>query len=163
MAIYKYKLTIEGNKNFVRECEIEDDSTLYDLHRYIQKELDFDDAQLAVFFISNRRWERILSIPVFDLGNGSMDSVVIADLVNDEKNNLLYVFDMYNNRQLKIEFMFEVEKTQRTTYPRTVAGKGNPPNQFSENAYDAEIENEDDDITGFENDELDMLSETNDV
>ncbi|MDR2653671.1 MAG: plasmid pRiA4b ORF-3 family protein [Prevotellaceae bacterium] len=163
MAIYKYKLTIEGNKNFVRECEIEDDSTLYDLHRYIQKELDFDDAQLAVFFISNQRWERILSIPVFDLGNGSMDSVVIGDLVNNERNNLLYVFDIYNSRQLQIEFMYEAEETPRATYPRTVAGKGNPPNQFSENTYDAEIENDEDDISSFENDELDMLSETDDV
>jgi hypothetical protein len=163
MAIYKYKLTIEGNKNFVRECEIEDDSTLYDLHRYIQKELDFDDAQLAVFFISNSKWERIQSIPVFDLGNGSMDSIVIDDLVNTEKNNLLYVFDMYNNRHLQIEFMFEVEETQRTTYPRTVASKGNPPNQFSENIYATEIDNDDEDTSGFENDELDMLSETDDV
>ncbi|MDR2292515.1 MAG: hypothetical protein LBE11_03475 [Prevotellaceae bacterium] len=163
MAIYKYKLTIEGNKNFVRECEIEDDSTLYDLHRYIQKELDFDDAQLAVFFMSNHKWERIQSIPVFDLGNGSMDSIVIGDLVDDGKNNLLYVFDMYNNRHLQIEFMFEVEEMRRTTYPRTVASKGNPPNQFSENIYAAEIDNDDEDISGFENDELDMLSETDDV
>ncbi|MDR1347016.1 MAG: hypothetical protein LBJ63_01095 [Prevotellaceae bacterium] len=162
MAIYKYKLTIEGNKNFVRECEIEADSTLYDLHRYIQKELDFDDAQLAVFFVSNPQWERIASVPVFDLGNGSMDSIVIGDLVNDEKNNLLYVFDMYHNRQLQIEFMFEVESTQRVTYPRTVASKGNSPNQFSENISATEIYN-DDDFAGFQNEELDMLSETDDV
>jgi hypothetical protein len=163
MAIYKYKLTIENDRNFVRECEIEEDSTLYDLHRYIQKELDFDDAQLAVFFISNLQWERIQSIPIFDLGNGSMDSITIGDLVNDEKNNLLYVFDVYNNRQLKVEFMFEVEETRRTTYPRTVAGKGNPPNQFAGNIYSSEIDNDDDEISGFENEELDMLSETDDV
>jgi hypothetical protein len=162
MTIYRYRLTIEGNKNFVRECEIEDDSTLYDLHRYIQKELDFDDSQLAVFFISNHEWERITSIPVFDLGNGSMDSVVIGDLANDEKNNLLYVFDMYHNRQLQIEFMFEVEYTPRITYPRTVASKGNSPNQFSENISATEIYS-DDDFSGFENDELDMLSETDEA
>ncbi|MDR1983875.1 MAG: plasmid pRiA4b ORF-3 family protein [Prevotellaceae bacterium] len=163
MAIYKYKLTIESNKNFVRECEIEDDSTLYDLHRYIQNELDFDDAQLAMFFISNQKWERIKSIPAFDLGNGSMDSVVISDLVDDGENNLLYVFDMFNNRHLQIEFMSEVEETYRTTYPRTVASKGNPPNQFSENIFATEIDNDENDISGFENDELDMLSETDDV
>ncbi|MDR2126377.1 MAG: plasmid pRiA4b ORF-3 family protein [Prevotellaceae bacterium] len=163
MAIYKYKLTIKENKNFVREYEIEDDSTLYDLHRYIQNDLDFDDAQLAVFFISNAKWERIRSVPVFDLGNGSMDSVVLKDLANDEKHYLLYVFDMYNNRQLHIEFMLETEEMRRTTYPRTVGGKGNPPNQFSESAYVEVIDNDDDDISIFESDELDMLSETDDV
>ncbi|MDR0420894.1 MAG: plasmid pRiA4b ORF-3 family protein [Prevotellaceae bacterium] len=162
MAIYKYKLTINGNKNFARECEIEDDSTLYDLHRYIQNELDFDDAQLAVFFISSPQWERITSIPIFDLGNGSMDSVVIGDLVNDEKNNLLYVFDMYNNRQLQIEFMSEVEYTQRVSYPRTVAGKGNSPNQFSENMPATEIYG-DDDFSDFEHDEFDTFSDTDDM
>jgi hypothetical protein len=164
MAIYKYKLTIEGNKNFVRECEINDSATLYDLHRYIQNELDFDEAQLAIFFTSNQNWERIQSIPLFDLGDGSMDSVSISDLIDNETNNLLYVFDIYNNRQLQIEFVSEVEETHRAAYPRTVAGKGNPPNQFSEKIIAAEIDSDDEDeLTGFENDELDFLSEKDDV
>jgi hypothetical protein len=163
MAIYKYKITNADNKNFVRECEIEDSSTLYDLHRYIQKDLDFDEAQLAVFFVSNQEWEKVKAIPLFDLGDGSMDSVAISDLVEDEENNLLYVFDMYNNRQLRIEFMFEVEETHRAAYPKMVLSKGNPPNQFSKNTTVEDVENDDSDTEAFENDELDFLSETTDV
>ncbi|MDR3226833.1 MAG: plasmid pRiA4b ORF-3 family protein [Prevotellaceae bacterium] len=163
MAIYKYKIAISDNKNFARECEIEDSSTLYDFHRYIQNELDFDDAQLAIFFISNQNWERIKAIPLFDLGDGSMDSILIEDLVNDEENNLLYVFDMYHNRHLQVEFMFEVEATHRASYPRTVDAKGNPPNQFSQNVSPAELDDDEDEISGFETDELGMLSETDNV
>jgi len=163
MAIYKYKITIAGNKNFVRECEVEDNSTLYDLHRYIQKDLDFDEAQLAVFFISNQKWERVKAIPLFDLGDGSMDSISINDLISDEENNLLYVFDMYNNRQLQIEFMFEVEETPRTTYPKTVLSKGNPPNQFSKNVVVEDVDDDESDTPQFEKDELGFLSETKDV
>jgi hypothetical protein len=164
MAIYKYKITIDGNKNFLRECEIEDSATLYDFHRYLQNELDFDEAQLAVFFIANENWEKTRAIPLFDLGEGSMDSVTISDLIDDEENYLLYVFDMYNSRSLKIELMFEVEETPRVAYPQTVMSKGNPPNQFLEKTSVAESENDDEDENqSFESDELNMLSETNEV
>lgn len=162
MAIYKYKITISGNKNFVRECEIEDSATLYDFHRCIQNDLDFDEAQLAVFFISNPDWEKLKSIPLFDLGDGSMDSILISDLIDENENNLLYVFDMYNKRQLQIEFMHEVEEI-RATYPRMVSSKGNPPNQFSEKTIASETDDDENDYSGFESDELSFLSETDDV
>ena len=162
MAIYRYKITISGNKNFVRECEIESSATLYDFHRCIQNDLDFDEAQLAVFFISNPKWEMLKSIPLFDLGNGSMDSVLISDLIDENETNLLYVFDMYNKRQLQIELMHEVEGT-RATYPRMVASKGNPPNQFSEKSAIPEDNDSESDDSGFEADELSFLSETDDV
>ena len=162
MAIYKYRITINGNKNFVRECEIEDSATLYDFHRCIQNNLDFDDAQLAVFFTSNLNWEKLKLIPLFDFGDGSMDSAFISDLVEKNENNLLYVFDMYNKRQLQIEFMNEVEQS-RATYPRMVASKGNPPNQFTEKNIVSEIDDGESDSSGFESDELSFLSETDEV
>ena len=162
MAVYKYKISINGNKNFMRECEIEDSATLYDFHRCVQNDLDFDEAQLAIFFTSNPDWEKLKSIPLFDFGDGSMDSVLISDLIDENENNLLYVFDIYNNRQLQIELMHEVEQS-RATYPRMVVSKGNPPNQFTEKNIASEIDDTEIDNSGFESDEISFLSETDEV
>lgn len=162
MAIYKYKITIENNKNFLREYEIKDNATLYDFHRCIQNDLDFDEAQLAMFFLSSCNWEKLKPVPLFDLGDGSMDSIEMTDLIAENENYLLYVFDIYNNRELHIELMHEVEQI-RATYPRIVLSKGNPPNQFSEKNEVAEIDDYENDNSGFESDEISLLSETNDV
>lgn len=149
MKIYKCKAAIEGNKIFAREYEIESSASLYDLHRHIQNDLDFDGAQLVVFFTSNKKYERIKAIPFFDMGDGAMDSVFIEDLIADDKRFLLYVFDIHHNRQLQIELMFEVEFDNRASYPQTVLSKGNAPNQFSINSESNDISFEAEEVNDY--------------
>ncbi len=133
MTIYKFRLTYDKFPNFAREYEVSEGNTLYDLHRFIQNDLDFDEAQLSVFHTANDTWQPKQSYPLFDLGDGSMDMITIEFLVRKKEDKLLYTFDLFNNRVFKLELLGESELTRLAVYPRLVMAKSDPPDQLIDN------------------------------
>lgn len=128
--IYKFKMTTGRKDGFYREYELKLSDTLYDFHRHIQNDLDFDDAQMAAFYTSNANWEEHKQYALFDMGNGAMDTILLESLITENIKYLVYTFDFYNNRSFLIEFIGETEPERREHYPRTSDGKGNPPDQL---------------------------------
>ena len=186
--IYKFKMITGRKDGFQREYEIYSDSTLYDLHRHIQDDLDFDEAQMAAFYTSDPNWKEYTQYALFDMGNGAMDSIVLEDLINNKIKHLVYTFDFFNNRSLLLEFLGEAEPEARRGYPQTTESKGNPPDQIIDrpvtepllvedplwnkknvpDPVDDDFDNEedsdeDDDDNALDDSDLDMLSESDDV
>jgi hypothetical protein len=64
------------------------------------------------------------------MGDGSIDALTLTDLKRKHKLDLQYVFDLRNDRFLKIELIDEDEASPRKAYPRTTDEKGLPPDQF---------------------------------
>ena len=169
MAVYRFRLTFDKYPQFMREYEIEDINTLYALHRCIQNDLDFDEAQLAVFFTSDELWEKCKAYPLFDMGEGAMDMITFEQLFTEGVSRLLYVFDLYNDRAFKLEFVEEVEPSRLASYPNVAMAKNDPPDQLidsnppaampfiegegSESFIDDEEDSEDDDDYKEDNDE----------
>ncbi|MEG0518384.1 MAG: hypothetical protein RR555_05900 [Bacteroidales bacterium] len=133
--IYKYKATIPGSKVFLREYEIKGETTLYSLHDFLLNDLGFAPDQMVVFRGLDDKERVKREYGLFDMGDGTMDTVTLVKTLSRGETNLLYVFDLHNDRFIKLAFVEEVEPAFRASYPRLVAEKGRNPEQFAK-GYD---------------------------
>ncbi|MFW5645257.1 MAG: IS1096 element passenger TnpR family protein [Bacteroidota bacterium] len=135
--VFKFRLISNEEKDFIRDIELLSDQTFYDFHRTITQNLHYDKSQIASFFISNEKWEKLEEITLFDMSEGTMgdkvhvmDKTHINDYVKKIKQRLLYVFDFFNERVFFIELIDIEEKKEKHAYPLVTLEKGIPPRQL---------------------------------
>lgn len=153
--VYRYKATIAGNKIFLREYEIKGSISLYSLHLFLQNDLGFAPDQMVMFRGLDKHNKVKGEYGLFNLGDGSMDSVSLDKVISAGQSKLLYVYDISKDRAITLELISKEEELARRSYPRLVAEKGKNPDQFSDNYDDFEqmIEMNDSDNL-FQEDEL---------
>lgn len=174
--IYKFRLLSDEVDNFRRDIEIDSDATFLDLHNAILESVNYPDDQMTSFFICSDSWIKEVEITREDMGgmsedeNYAMADTVIGDIVEDEKQKLMYVFDPLADRAFfmelsKIEFHKDIDKAVCTK------STGDAPAQvlnfdelmskstaaaadsedFNEDFYGSEEYNDDDiDLDGFD-------------
>lgn len=135
--VYKFRLLSNEEQEFVRDVEILSDQTFYDFHRAITHDLHYDNSQIASFFLSNEQWEKMQEVTLFDMSEGEseietfvMDQTPINQLISEEKQRLLYVFDFFSERVFFIELHSVRERKKKEVFPRISLSKGNPPVQI---------------------------------
>jgi hypothetical protein len=134
--IYKFRLLGGGDRPFYRDFQLNDNHTFLDFHKAIQEELGYDKNQMASFFLANSKWERGLEINLFDMTEDSFTPVIIMEqtelneLINEEKQRLLYLFDFFSDRAFYIELNSIIPEDKNKTGPICTGGKGNPPDQI---------------------------------
>lgn len=136
--VYRYKATITGNKIFLREYEIKGSTSLYSLHLFLQDDLGFAPDQIVMFKGLDKQNKIKGEYGLFDLGDGTMDSLSLEKVISIGQSKLLYVYDIFKNRAITLEFLSREEELARRSYPRLVAEKGKNPDQFSDNYDDFE-------------------------
>jgi len=134
--VYKFRLVGTGKDPFYRDFEIKEDQTFYDFHDTIQTELGYDKKQLASFFLANNKWEKGLEINLLDMTEDTFTPVIIMDktqlceLISEEKQRLLYLFDFFSDRAFYIEVLSINPPEDDKIYPCCVSGEGTPPRQI---------------------------------
>lgn len=119
--VYKFRLLSDEVDNFRRDIEIDSDSTFIELNNAILESVNYPDDQMTSFFICNDRWIKEIEITREDMGSMSeednyvMADTVIGDLVEEEKQKLMYVFDPLGDRAFfmelsKIEFGKDIDE-----------------------------------------------------
>lgn len=102
--IYTFRFISDEVDNFVLDINIGSKQTFGQLHKTIQKALDFDDSQLASFYTSNDDWEKEEEVPLMDMGNNEesslMDDTSIDTYFDAKNQKLLYIFDFFEERLL---------------------------------------------------------------
>ncbi len=107
--IYRFTLISDEVDDFVREIQISPEATFYDFHEAILKSVGYKDDQMTSFFICDEDWEKEKEITLEEMDdNSEIDSWVMKDthideLVEDEKQKLIYVFDYMTERCFFIE------------------------------------------------------------
>ncbi len=129
--IYKYRANIPESKIFMREYEIKGDTSLYSLHNFLLNDLGFAPDQMVAFRGLDSKDNLMSEYGLFDMGDGTMDSVTIQKTLSKGETQLLYVFDLRKDKIIKLTFISEVEPAFRASYPRLVAEKGRNPEQFA--------------------------------
>ena len=95
--------------DFVREIQIDPEATFFDLHEAILKAANYTNDQMTSFFICDDDWEKEKEITLEEMDNNpEMDSWIMKEtrlneLIEDEKQKLLYVFDYMTERCFFIE------------------------------------------------------------
>ena len=136
--VYRFKASIAGNKIFMREYEIKGSTSLYSLHLFLQNDLGFAPDQMVVFRGLNGEGKVKSEYGLFDLGDGAMDSISVEKVVNKGEVKLQYVYDIYKDKAIDLEFLSTEEESLKRSYPRLVAERGKNPDQFSDNYDDFE-------------------------
>jgi len=164
--IFKFVVISSEEESFLREFELDENNTLLDFHNSLQEELEYDRSQMASFFTTSKKWEKEEEFTLFEMGANTtpMEDVIIDDIVIEDNQKLLYVFDMFNERTLFIECVGTVSAVEGRTYPLCTRSQGKPPQQvlFSsftkvsariddDDTEDEFIDESDPDLSGFEN------------
>ena len=107
--IYRFTIISDEVDDFVREIQIDPEATFYDFHEAILKSAGYTNDQMTSFFICDDDWEKEKEITLEEMDdNPEMDSWVmketqLSELVEDEKQKLLYVFDYMTERAFFME------------------------------------------------------------
>jgi hypothetical protein len=98
----------DESDNFRRVITIDASATFLDLNDAILRSANYTNDQITSFFICNAGWEKEQEITLIEMDTTSefdnlvMGDTVLEDLLIDEKQKLLFVFDIINDRALYI-------------------------------------------------------------
>ncbi|MBQ7996730.1 MAG: hypothetical protein IJ249_03590 [Paludibacteraceae bacterium] len=98
--IYRFTFSCEeGDPNFRRVFEADADATFLDLHKAILQSVNYTDDQMTSFFLCNDEWEKGQEVTLVEMGssfeydNMVMESTKLSDLIEEQGQRLIYVFD----------------------------------------------------------------------
>lgn len=143
--IFKFRMLSDEAEDFVRDYEVPYDMNLADFHTYLRESVGYSPAEMASIFTSDSEWEKLREFTSVDMGFGSpdddeneiplpqpMESITLGQLMHEKFGRLIYVFDIFNERQFFIELIEAKFAEEGTEYPRVVTSEGTPPAQYRE-------------------------------
>ena len=133
--IYKFILVSDEEPDFMREISISSEANFQELHDAILDSVNYDGGAITSFFICNEDWEKEQEITLIEMDTDSdvdsyvMNETTISDLVTDEHQKLLYVFDFLTDRAFFIELK-EMLPGQDIDAAECTASLGDAPMQY---------------------------------
>ena len=133
--IYKFILVSDEEPDFMREISISSDANFQELHEAILDSVNYEGGAITSFFICNDDWEKEQEITLIEMDTDSdvdsyvMNETIIGDLVTDEHQKLLYVFDYLSDRAFFIELK-EIEFGKDIDAAECTASLGAAPMQY---------------------------------
>lgn len=132
--IYRFTIISDEADDFLREIQIDPEASFFDFHQAILTSVGYPDDQMTSFFICDEDWEKEQEVTLEEMdSNSEEDSWVMRDtrlseLVEDEKQKLLYVFDYMTERCFFIELseIITGKETKKAVCTRKI---GEAPNQ----------------------------------
>ncbi|MDP4278881.1 MAG: hypothetical protein Q8914_14745, partial [Bacteroidota bacterium] len=107
--VYKFRILSDEVDNFVREIAIDSEASFLDLHDAILESVGYTADQMSSFFLCNDEWEKETEVTLIEMDsspevdNWIMESTKLSDLIEDEGQKLLFVFDYLTERSFFIE------------------------------------------------------------
>jgi hypothetical protein len=129
-----FEITSIENPEFKRLIQIGSESTFEDLHLITQDTSNFDQTQLASFFLTDDNWGKQIEISLLDADKSnkrviSMRKTKLDEYISEIGQKLVYVFDFFNERYFYVELKEKLMKTDLKE-PFVAYEKGNAPSQF---------------------------------
>lgn len=136
MTIIKLRIVADTEEDIFRDIEIQGDSTFELLHKSILAAFDFEEGELASFYMSNDQWERGQELSLMDMGPGMdgkelpyMQNTALQDLISEPDQKVVYVYDFLRMWCFYIEVLELKKRALSTIYPRVDMVFGASPNQ----------------------------------
>lgn len=132
--VYKFKLVSDEVSNFSREIEIDSNSTFLQLRNAILDSVDYAKDDIDSFFLCDDEWQRQEEITLEDMGSSSdqdiwlMEDTPLNELIEDEGQKLMFVFDYMTERSFFME-MKEAIPGKNLSEPICTVKRGKAPAQ----------------------------------
>lgn len=138
--IYLFEVSSSEVTDFKRLIQLNSTDTFEDLHRILQKTSNFDQSQMASFYLSDEHLKKKIEISSLDSGelsakHLSMRKIKLIDYISVIEEKILYVFDFFNERFFYLELKEKFMKTDLKE-PFVAYEKGNAPAQLLVNRND---------------------------
>jgi hypothetical protein len=133
--IFKFTLLSDEVDDFVRVIHMDPEATFLDLHNCILDSVKYDKSQITTFFLCSDSWEKQQEVTLIEMESSSeydnliMEETKLEELIEDEKQKLLFVFDMLSERAFFIE-LTEIIPRQNVDSPVCVKSEGDAPSQI---------------------------------
>ena len=144
--VYKFKLVSDEVSNFSREIEIDSNATFLQLRNAILDSVDYSKDDIDSFFLCDDEWQRQEEITLEDMGSSSdqdiwlMEDTPLNELIEDEGQKLVFVFDYMTERSFFME-MKEAIPGRNLSDPMCTMKKGKAPAQYIDlDEFDAKID-----------------------
>ena len=148
--IYRLRVILDNDtkEDILRDVEIDKNSTLTDLHELILLSFNFSADQMASFYTVDKDWNQIneISLMSFDESTEAMDSILLANILNNINPKILYVYDFMNMWTFYVEFIEEAKKIGSIIYPRIIFSAGTPPEKAPEKTFEKENTEDENDL-----------------
>lgn len=134
--IYKINFSSEEVDGFRRVFEADGEATFLDLHKAILSSVKYTDDQMTSFCLCNEDWEKEQEITLvemdknFEFDNMVMESTRLSDLLEEQGQRMIYVFDQMFERNFFGRVM-EI-KAGNMDGVKCVESKGKAPKQLKE-------------------------------
>lgn len=141
--VFRFLILSDEVDDFRREIRIDAGATFGDLHNSILESVGYTKDQMTSFFICDEDWSKKTEITLVEMDSSSevdsyiMEDTVLEDLLEDEHQKLLYVFDYLTERSFFMELR-EIIPGQDLAEPEISKSRGEAPPQFVDfNDFDA--------------------------
>ncbi|MBP5628272.1 MAG: hypothetical protein J6X27_00310 [Bacteroidaceae bacterium] len=172
--LYKIALICDEVADFFREITIDADATFLDLNNAILEACGYDDSQITSFFTCSDTWDKEQQIVREDMGTSAEDedvylmaSTPLRDLLEDEEQKMIYIFDPANDRIFYLELteivtgktMDKAEcSMSRGKAPQQLKGFDLDFNTLGGDSSDLDLDLDDFSTEGYNDDEFDPES-----
>ena len=132
--VFRFLILSDEVDDFKREIKIDSESTFLDLHNAIVDSVGYSKDEMCSFFICEDDWSKKTEITLVEMGTSSeedsyiMEDTRLEDLLEDEHQKLLYVFDYMTERAFFMELR-EIIPGQDLDAPVCTKSIGLPPAQ----------------------------------
>ncbi|MDR2839958.1 MAG: hypothetical protein LBV75_01640 [Paludibacter sp.] len=133
--IFRFILISDEAVNFKRIIEIDSEASFLSFNNAILDAVKFDKSQMTSFFICNDDWEKEQEVTLIEMDSSSeydnyvMESTQIDELVSEEGQKLLFVFDVFWERSFFIELV-DIITGETLDKPRCTISEGKAPVQI---------------------------------
>ena len=134
---FRVLLDSKESQDVFRDVEVLSDATFESLHTSILDAFEFQNGEMASFYLSNDEWTREEEITLMDMGVNSerevwvMSDTTIGTHINKEKQKLIYIYDFFRMWTFLIEVQEISEPDSGVDYPHISLSYGEAPDQES--------------------------------
>lgn len=144
--IYKFHLISDEVSSFKLEIQIDADDTFLNLRNVILESVGYTKDQMCSFLLCDDDWQKEKEVTLADMGSESdedvwlMEDTPLSELIEDEGQRLMFVFDYLTNRAFFME-MKELIPSKHLADPLCARKVGVPPKQHVDmDDFDAKMD-----------------------
>lgn len=141
--VYTFRVLVDTaeEEDVFRDISVLATDTFESLHLCIQEVFEFDNSQMASFYMSDADWERGQEVALMDVATGSdaiplMANTPLNKYFNNTQKRALYVFDFLVMWTFFVELVSIDKAADDVTYPVVILEVGESPDQYSKEPED---------------------------
>ncbi|MGB4655372.1 MAG: IS1096 element passenger TnpR family protein [Bacteroidales bacterium] len=165
MNTFIFEVSIPDDDDFIRVIEIDDESNFLDLYNFLIKTVDFNEYELASFYVCDKKWRKLEEITLIDMGLtdeenevyefededsdddddmiskdkkipvSNMEDVLIKDKVDKKELNLILEYDFISPILLYLRLTDIANKKAEEKYPKLIKSVGDIDSDSIDNMF----------------------------